>query len=176
MTSVCNLGIEGDEQMVISKLLPHTSAETKKELTKERIRDYFLSKPDVFGLTLGELRIGENGRGKIEIQDHTHNLFRVIFYEDSSKAARESYDHINEAIYWCLGADDYSTYRRLFDPDLRVLTVVPTSVQDLDQLYSLAMVYLEILGDDRCVRLESELQDIRKKLRSEIGLHISRLL
>ncbi len=162
--------------MVLSKVLRGSPAETKEELTRDTIRNYFLSQPEVFDVSPRELRIGKGGRGIIEILDLTpRKMFRVTIYEDSPGAARESYDHINQAIEWCLGADAYSTYRRLFDPELRVLTVVPHSEEDLSQLYALAMVYFNILNDEQCIELESQLQNLRAKLRSCIDLHISAL-
>ncbi len=145
-------------------------------LTRDKIRSYFLSQPQVFDVSPRELRIGKGGRGKIEIIDLSpRNMFRVTIYDDSQESARESYDHINQAIEWCLGADAYSTYRRLFDPDLRVLTVIPHSEEDLSQLYALTMVYFHILNDEKCIELESELQNLRAKLRSRINLHVSGL-
>ena len=145
-------------------------------LSTDKIRNYFLSQPQVFDVSARELRVGKDGRGKIEIMNLTsRDMFRVTIYDDSPESARESYDHINLAIEWCLGADAYSTYRRLFDPDLRVLTVIPHSEEDLSQLYALAIVYFHILNEEQCIELESELQNLRARLRSRINLHVSAL-
>jgi len=170
-----------EEPMVLSKVLRGSPAETKEELTRDTIRNYFLSQPEVFDVSPRELRIGKDGRGRIDIielpprHSRERNIFQVTIYDDSPEAARESYDHINQAIEWCLGADAYATYRRLFDPDLRVLTLIPQSEEDISQLYKLALIYFDVLGDEQCVELESQLQNLRAKLRTRINLHVSAL-
>lgn len=167
--------------MGLSALLPQTSTEVKEKLTREGIRNYFLHQPQVIELSPDELRIGKNGRGRIDIIELTsrhsrgRNIFQVTIYDDSPEAARESYDHINQAIEWCLGADAYATCRQLFDPDLRVLTLIPQSEQDLSQLYELALNYFDVLGDEHCIELESQLQSLRAKLRSRVNLLVSGL-
>lgn len=167
--------------MVISDLLPNTFTKTKHELTREEIRNYFLNQPQVIELSSNELRIGQDGRGRIDIIELTsrysrgRNIFQVTIYDDSPEADKESYDHINQAIEWCLGADAYANFRQLFDPDLRVLTLIPQLGEDLRQLYKLALVYFNILGDEKCNELESQLQILRDKLRACINPYISSL-
>lgn len=167
--------------MVISNLLPNTSARTKRGLTFEEIRNYFLNQPRVTEPSPNEFRIGKDSRGRIDIIELTsrhsreRHIFQVTIYDDSPKAARESCDHINEAIEWCLGADAYADYRQFFNPDLRVLTLIPQSEQDLSRLYRLAMVYFDVLSDERCTKLESKLQGLRAELRTYTNQHISKL-
>ena len=167
--------------MVISNILPNTSAKTKHELTHQGIRNYFLNQTQVTELSPDELRIGKNGRGRIDIIELTsrhsrgRNIFQVTIYDDSPESARETYDHINQAIEWCLGVDAYATYRQLFDPDLRVLTSIPQSEEDLCQLYRLAVVYFNILSDKQCIELESQLQSLQAILRTRVNQQVSAL-
>ena len=159
--------------MGLLKLRPHMASQTRP--TKETIRNYFIGRPEVFEASTGDLRIGKDGRGKIEILEfNPGGPLRVVIY-DSSGAQQEACEHINQAFDWCLGPDAYCDYRGLFDPDLDILSVVPSSEEDLDRLHALALVYFEALRDQRCNDLASRLQVLSHELRDAVASRLEEL-
>lgn len=152
----------------------------KNYWSAEGIKDYLLGKTGVYERD-GHLVIGKGGRGRIEVLELEKSVFGgqhkalVTIFEDSPESARETYDHIHEAVEWCLGRDALGGYRQMFDENLRVLATVPSSTQDLDQLYALACAYVEILEDDECSNVEHQMQVLRTKLRDRVQSHVSTL-
>lgn len=164
---------------LFSPLRGATVQERQMLIAAGAIKEYFLKKPEVFQAGLGELRIGKKGRGRVEIAELTDCYpkrdasLRVTIYDNYSHAEVESYDHIHQALEWCLGADVYSTFRQLFDPDTGALSVILNAEKDLDNLYALAIAYFNILDDEQCVSMESHLQNLRARLRNQVNRHIA---
>lgn len=145
-------------------------------LTIGDARDYFLSQPlvseDKTDQSMICLKIGKEGQGVIEILNLDKKGFVVTIYYELLESR---YDHIHEAIEWCLGPDAYGAYRQLFNLELGVLTTIPSTREDLQKLYALAITYLGILDDAACLEIESQMEKLREKLRSCVKTHISAL-
>lgn len=147
----------------------------KKVLTKKEVIDYFLSKPGMSsGPTAGQLQMcgewdSEEGEGLVEIVDVRKNYVIVTVYWDGPARMK---DHIHEALEWCLGADQYSVWRQMFNPDGKVITVKQPSEEDLQRFYEFALVYFKILNDEDYKRIDSQMDELRSKLRENMLLLI----